>query len=142
MNILENIEVINKVVTLITSICFLIGVILAYFSFKYKLDAETRNLYVKNSEKILNVLKQICANGKASNESLSLLRDAKREAEIYLHKEVYEYIDNLSNKVHNLRLCSLKLERLPVGDKRNQVLDKEAELLSLFGEKLMNVGHF
>jgi len=99
----EGLEIANKIISLITSICFFLGIIWASSSFKYKLDTETRTLYVKNCEKVFNALQKVCSSTTACDKAIELLREAKYEAEIYLDKEIFKFIEELFQKIVHLQ---------------------------------------
>jgi len=138
----ENLDTINKIILLITSLCFLTGIIWAFFSFKYKFDTDLRNLYIKNCEKVLSGLRQIGRDAYISNETLSLFASARQEAEIYLHREIFNFVDDLYSKSIKLNYYNRKLEKLDVGEERSKICAKEAEILDYFTDKLRDIRSF
>lgn len=129
-------EVADKIASILSSITLIIGSISLAISFKYKHDAETRNLYINNYKKVETVLKQIVGDGNCKNDELILLREAKNEAALYLPNQIFEYIDDLYIKTVDLIECDVRLRALQEGQERDRIYEKESELLRYFGEKI------
>ncbi len=138
-----NWETAKDIMSCLTSLFFLIGVIWAASSFKHKLEPDIRDLYIENCGKISDFLSQIRTNTSLSCKTLDLLlcklNEARFEAEICLPMEIFYLIDELYDKTLELHNINRRLEGLPKGESREKLTEEERQLKICLYEKLINL---
>lgn len=131
---LENIKLedAKTIIEIITGICFLLGTIFVFFSFKYKHDKETRNLYIKNCERVIKGLGLMKTSINLS-DAIGLFRESAIEAKLYFPKDLATFLDNLWNKACDLEdLYSISYSNLYSLEEKIKTTPKINELKLYF----------
>ena len=124
---MSNWEIVKVILEFLSSLLVFIGIIIASWKgfafFKYKIDADTRELYINNANEVSKILGHFYAKGRIEWEQIFELNNAYRNASLYLHKDVVEFIETLRSYLCKLIVLESKLENLPVGDERSKICD-------------------
>ena len=125
---IANWEVVKVILDFFSSLFVLIGIIIASWKgfafFKYKIDADTRNLYINNANEVDKIMGIFYANGHVEWNHIFELNKSLRNASLYLHKDVVTFIEKLKKDLCDLTALNHQLETLDVGDVRSDICDK------------------
>lgn len=110
----------DKMASILSSLTIIIGTIAVALTFRYKFDSEIRNLYIKNCEKICDALDELTRTGNVTNEMYNQILLAFLDAQIYLHKDIVDFTDDIRKKIIDLQTKQMESENLKVGEKRSQ----------------------
>lgn len=129
---MSNWEIAKVILEFLSSLLVFLGIIIASWKglafFKYKIDADTRELYINNANEVNKILGYFYANGRVKWEQIFELNNAYRNASLYLHKDVVEFIETLRKYLCELTALQDELEPLPVGEERTKHCKKILEL--------------
>lgn len=106
---------------LASSIVFFIATIIGYFAFKYRYDANVRDLYIENCKNLQKILKNFTGSNHVNIELIQEASNVLSESKLYLHSDII----NLNEKVLNLLS-----EYYPISKRLsdNSFLDEETRL--------------
>jgi hypothetical protein len=125
---------------LISSIFFLSAAIIGASAFKYKYDANIRDLHIENCKKIREVLNYFTSNDKNNYELFEQAREASYEAELYLHSDIIAFTKKVLDLVNRFEMYTSSLNVLKDEEKiaktSNKKEDVKEQLLSLKKESL------
>ncbi len=100
------------------------------FSFKYKHDEHVRNLYIENAKKLDLIFKDIFKHANIDDKYFNLLQEIQKEAMLYLHKDIVQYIEKLRDLIVALHVLKEKMSNLNIDkDERNRLIKLHAEKL-------------
>lgn len=121
-------EQIKIVLECITSICFLVGVWKGVLFFGYKNDSTIRNLYIEHAKKIDKIFYLHYWHSEMNEELRQLLFEVSKDAILFLHKDIVNFTERLTNLLFDLDILRIELDDLPVGDKRTKICEKQCNL--------------
>ena len=105
------------------------------FSFKYKHDEHVINLYIENAKKLDLIFKDIFKHANIDDKYFNLLQEIQKEAMLYLHKDIVQYIEKLRDLIVALHVLKEKMSN------RNIDKDEENRLIKLHAEKLKEISN-
>lgn len=119
--ILENID---KIAATLASLTVIIGSIWVAFSFKYKHNADVRNLYLKNFEKVWEVAREFYGPRRTTPNILNKITSAFVEAQIYLPKNIIDFIEDIRIKLVEVMTLEEELqEKFEYNNNANKIRD-------------------
>ena len=116
----------KSIIEFITSLFFLAAAIIGAGAFKYKNDANIRDLYIENCKKIRKLIKDVCSNGNVSVDVLNQSYDACVEARLYLHPDISEFISKLRTYIVTISCNNLRLNKKDIDSEEHTNLINES----------------
>lgn len=121
-----DIEFTKTIIELISSIFILIAAIIGKIAFKYKYDANVRDLYIENCKKIKEVL-LFASSGNITAEIITQIREVKNDAEIYLHKDIIDFVNQVFDSICNKKCYEDKLTGILDEEKRVKIIELSSQ---------------
>ncbi len=125
---LRCIEVLKDCFVILTNITALITFIIGFEAIKYRLDVDTRKLYLENYLNMQSILDKIIRTSQITTDEINKIAVAKQNAQIYLDDRTIFLID----KIHNLS-TDLFLINQSCPTNKEEIL-KLKEILKSLGE--------
>lgn len=108
MIMLKNVEFVEMVLNIFVSIITLILFRYTAKGFKYRVDASTRALYLKNYEAVLSVLCKLEKNPEVDNQDIINISNAIDDANLFLDDEIVEQLNKIKTAIISLRKQELE----------------------------------
>jgi len=120
----------------------LIAIFIAYVAFQ-QWQVNRANLREKLFERRFAIFKQtqtflstIFRQAKVNDKALTEFHEAPQLARFLFGKDIQDYLNELRKSALKIRLYSIKLKDIPVGEKRNEMVEKEHDELTWLTDQL------
>ncbi len=99
----------------------------AIFMYKFKLGADERKLYTENAQTVRKVLLEIVHTAVVKDDDIFTLKRALLDAQLYLDKNIVDYIEEILNVSIDTSLIQGKMENVPQNEYRKILCSQDAE---------------
>ena len=125
-------ELAKEIIELLTSICFLIGTIVAGYKatmfFSYKHDTEIRKLYINNCKEVRKIMGKIIQTRKADLNDFYQLSSLFQDAVLFLHKDIVAFVREVLTTVNRFEATNMSLKDIFENENNKQETIKQNNL--------------